>query len=221
MTSKRALTEEESGYSSEKKPRVEGEDDTGMGDESESDSESASDEWEVDEEVFAKGRVEPGSVLDREETEPEWDVDSYGEYVSDPEVRALFSSDEEYKKFRDRKIEVVKNKGFLPDPIKWIFALPNLEEPWGNQTTREVLKDIASLCVKKYNEEKGKSVEVVSVVRANERSGGRTKLYITFMAREYPNGPLLEYQAKAMIFAGGAKPPFPILCRPAPNHSSP
>jgi len=62
-------------------------------------------------------------------------------------------------------------------------------------------------------------VEVVSIVRGNLKPGGGYKLYITFMAREYPDGPLVEYQAKAMDFAGGRKPPFPILCRPASSIS--
>lgn len=63
-------------------------------------------------------------------------------------------------------------------------------------------------------------MEFVSVVRANMSGGGRWKLYITFMAREYPNGPLVEYQAKAMDFAGESQPPLPILCRPAPKSLS-
>ncbi|KAF2611461.1 hypothetical protein F2Q70_00007529 [Brassica cretica] len=80
-------------------------------------------------------------------------------------------------------------------------------------TSREYFADIASLCVKKLNEEKGTTVECVSIVRGNLKVGGGWKLYITFIAREYPNGPHVEYQAKAMDFGG--KPPFPILCRPA------
>ncbi|KAL0672835.1 hypothetical protein Bca4012_000816 [Brassica carinata] len=72
---------------------------------------------------------------------------------------------------------------------------------------------------KKLNEEKGTSVEFVSIVRGNLKAGGGWKLYITFMAREYPDGSLVEYQAKAMDFAGGVEPPFSILCRPAPTMS--
>uniref|UniRef100_A0A0D2ZY31 Uncharacterized protein n=1 Tax=Brassica oleracea var. oleracea TaxID=109376 RepID=A0A0D2ZY31_BRAOL len=82
--------------------------------------------------------------------------------------------------------------------IRSIFPLTDLEQRFRNMTTREYLTDIASLCVKKLNEE---------------------KLYITFMAREYPDGSLVEYQAKAMDFAGGVEPPFSILCRPAPTMS--
>ena len=59
------------------------------------------------------------------------------------------------------------------------------------------------------------SVEVVSIVRGNLKPGGGWKLYITFMAREYPDGPIVEYQAKAVDYAGHKIPPFPILCRPA------
>ncbi|KAH0847855.1 hypothetical protein HID58_037559, partial [Brassica napus] len=70
-----------------------------------------------------------------------------------------------------------------PERIGSIFPLTDLEEPWIDMTTREYLESIVSLCVKKLNEEK------------------------------HPDGPLMEYQAKAMDFGG--KPPFPILCRPA------
>jgi len=60
-------------------------------------------------------------------------------------------------------------------------------------------------------------VEFVSFVRATTTGGGASwKVYITFMAREYPNGPLMEYQAKAMDFVGD-RSPVPILCRPAPK----
>lgn len=53
----------------------------------------------------------------------------------------------------------------------------------------------------------------MSIVRGNLKPGDGWKLYITFMARESPDGPLIEYQAKALDFGG--KPPLPILCRRA------
>lgn len=61
---------------------------------------------------------------------------------------------------------------------------------------------------------KGSNVEFVEVVRANYRGGPRPKSYITFMAREKPDGPLVEYQAKGMATLDRKK--HPILCRPAP-----
>ncbi|EOA21586.1 hypothetical protein CARUB_v10001998mg [Capsella rubella] len=58
------------------------------------------------------------------------------------------------------------------------------------------------------------SVEFVEVVRGNFHGGPRSKSYITFMAREKPDGPLVEYQAKSMLTLDGNV--HPILCRPSP-----
>ncbi|WZZ38493.1 hypothetical protein YC2023_034752 [Brassica napus] len=141
-----------------------------------------------------------------QDPEPEWDKDSFDGYECyDPEDRESFSNDEEYEEFREFKFQAWKNKGFYEEgPFRYIFPLTDLEQRFRNMTTREYLADIASLCVKKLNEEK-------------VRDGW--KLYITFTAREYLDGPLVEYQAKAMDFAGGETPPFPIICRPAPSMS--
>ena len=62
-------------------------------------------------------------------------------------------------------------------------------------------------------------MELVEIVRVIELGGATWNSYITFMAREYPNGPLVEYQAKVMSYVGQEKPPFPILCRPSPKLS--
>ncbi|XP_048608895.1 uncharacterized protein LOC106383439 [Brassica napus] len=163
-----------------------------------------------------------------QDPEPEWDKDSFDGYECyDPEDRESFSNDEEYEEFREFKFQAWKNKGFYEEgPFRYIFPLTDLEQRFRNMTTREYLADIASLCVKKLNEEKDervcnllRSVEFVSIVRGNLKAGDGWKLYITFTAREYLDGPLVEYQAKAMDFAGGETPPFPIICRPAPSMS--
>ncbi|XP_018475800.1 uncharacterized protein LOC108847110 [Raphanus sativus] len=218
FTAKRAAAEEESDSSVSKKQKLEDEDDdddTSMEEDSDTDSGRA---WSVDtEEEDEDGVVRSPRInyLNFPEPEPEWDKDSFDGYeFYDPEDRKSFSDDEEYKVFRDFKIQAWKNRGFYEqDPFRSIFPLTDLEEPWIDMTTREYLESIASLCVKKLNEEKNKTVELVSIVRGNMKVGDGWKLYITFMAREHPDGPLMEYQAKAMDF--GAKPPFPILCRPA------
>ncbi|KAL0843215.1 hypothetical protein Bca101_016460 [Brassica carinata] len=206
-TAKLASTDEET--------RVQDEEDTSMEEESESDTDSGrawSVEVEDDEEV-----VKPPNYLNMQDPEPEWDVDSYDGYecVFDADGREGFPNDEEYEDFRAYKIKAWKNRGFLEDPFRSVYSIINLDDLWLTTTKRQYLADIASLCVEKLNEEKGLSVEVVSIVRGNIKAGGGWKLYITFMAREHPDGPLMEYQAKAMDFAGGKKPPFPILCRPA------
>ncbi|XP_013623818.1 PREDICTED: uncharacterized protein LOC106329698 [Brassica oleracea var. oleracea] len=219
VTPNRCSTEEESDSSVSKKLKVEDEDDRNMEDESDTDSGQAlSVETEEDEGVVRPPRI---NFLNMQDPEPEWDKDSFDGYECyDPEDRKSFSNDEEYEEFRQFKIPAWKNKGFYEeDPFRYIFPLTDLEQRFRNMTTREYLADIASLCVKKLNEEKGPSVEFVSIVRGNLKAGGGWKLYITFTAREYLDGPLVEYQAKAMDFAGGETPPFPIICRPAPSMS--
>ncbi|KAG2334044.1 hypothetical protein Bca52824_005224 [Brassica carinata] len=175
--------------------------------------------WSVDEEEDDEVVRSPTiNYSNLQDPEPEWDKDSYDGYELkfDPDGREGFSSDKAYAEFREYKTKAFKNRvKVLEDPFRSIYPIRDLDDLWTTTTKRQYLTDIASLCVKKLNEEKGSSVEVVSIVRANLKAGGGFKLYITFMAREYPDGPLVEYQAKAMDFAGGIKPPFPILCRPA------
>ncbi|CAF2120015.1 unnamed protein product [Brassica napus] len=209
---KRASTEVESDSSVSKKPKIEDEDDTNMEDESDSDSTDSGRAWSVEAKDDDEEVVKPPNYLNMQDPVSEWDKDSYDGYelVFDSDGREGFPNDEEYEEFREYKTKAWKNRIHLPHL--------DLEDLWSDRvkvSRRQYLANIASLCVKKLNEEKGSSVEVVSIVRSNLKAGGGFKLYITFMAREHPDGPLVEYQAKAMDFAGGIKPPFPILCRPA------
>ncbi|KAL0843213.1 hypothetical protein Bca101_016458 [Brassica carinata] len=204
VTTKRSSTEEESDSSVSKKLKFEDVDDTNM--ENESDTYSG--------QALSVETEEDERVVTLQDPEPEWDKDSFDGYECyDPEDRESFSNDEEYDLRR------VPRDFYEEDPFRSIFPLTDLEKRFRNMTTREYLADIASLCVKKLNEEKGTTVELGSIVRGNLKAGDGWKLYVTFMAREYPDGPLVEYQAKAMDFAGGTEPPFPILCRPAPTMS--
>ncbi|CAN6811476.1 unnamed protein product [Brassica oleracea] len=216
---KRASTEVESDASVSKKPKIEDEDDTSMEEESDSDNEGL---WSVDAEDDDDGVRSPTiNYSNLQDPEPEWDKDSYDGYELefDPDGREGFSSDKAYAEFRDYKTKAFENRGFLEDPFRSIYPIRDLDDLWTTTTKRQYLTDIASLCVKKLNEEKGMSVEVISIVRGNLKPGGGWKLYITFMAREYPDGPLVEYQAKAVDYAGHKIPPFPILCRPASSIS--
>ncbi|KAJ4908258.1 Cystatin/monellin superfamily protein [Raphanus sativus] len=214
-TAKRDSTEVESDSSVSKKQEIEDEDedDTGMEDEDEVDSNNPY-LWSADEEDDDSPTINYSNLQD---PEPEWDKDSYDDHelVFDADGRKGFSSDKAYAEFREYKTMCFKNRGFIDDPFRSIYPIRDLDDLWTTTTNRQYLTDIASLCVKKLNEQNGSSVEVVSIVRGNLKPGGGWKLYITFMAREYPNGPPVEYQAKAMDFAGNKIPPFPILCRPA------
>ncbi|CAA7033062.1 unnamed protein product [Microthlaspi erraticum] len=137
------------------------------------------------------------------EKEPQWDVDSYDgrDYESDPEYHNFYPDEDDYKEFRRLRIETLACKGFSPDYLLGIYPFGCLDYPLGNnRTNRDLLTELASLCVKKLNEDKGKAVELDSIVSATVSGGARWKIYITFMAREYQNGPLVEYQAKVMRY---------------------
>lgn len=214
-TAKRDSTEVEPDSSVSKKQKIEDEDDTSMEEESDSDNEGL---WSVDAEDDDDGARSPTiNYSNFQDPEPEWDKDSYDGYELefDPDGREGFSSDKAYAEFREYKTKAFENRGFLEDPFRSIYPILDLDDLWTTTTKRQYLTDIASLCVKKLNEDKRLSVEVVSIVRGTLKPGGGWKLYITFMAREYPGGPLVEYQAKAVDYAGHKIPPFPILCRPA------
>ncbi|EOA19750.1 hypothetical protein CARUB_v10003894mg, partial [Capsella rubella] len=59
---------------------------------------------------------------------------------------------------------------------------------------RQFWEDMVYVCLQKLNQDKS---------------------YITFMAREKPDGPIVEYQAKCMVTLDRKR--HPILCRPAPS----
>lgn len=135
-------------------------------------------------------------------------------------------------------------QGFIYIPLSGSYPIKDLEEiGYDNKTTREKMTNLTNLCIKKLNETKviselgtklmndkyfigligiftfhsqGKTVEFVHIVRVFKRWAAAWKSSITFMARESPNGPLVEYQAKVVTFPGDSKAPIPILCRPTP-----
>ncbi|CAL9230612.1 unnamed protein product [Arabidopsis halleri] len=212
-TAKRASTaEDESASPLTKKTKVEEEEDKEDDGDTEDDGDYDSDDGYT---VFRGMRFKYVP-----EKEPEWDVDSYDgrECESDPEDRKHFTSEDMYNEYRLDKREIFESKGFIPDYANGIYPFGDLEASAGeNRTNRDELTHLASLCFKKLNEYKGKCVELVSIERATVSGGARWKIYITCMAREYENGPLVEYQAKVMRYAGNYEPPFPILCRPSPK----
>ncbi|CAL9230610.1 unnamed protein product [Arabidopsis halleri] len=163
--------------------------------------------------------------IDEEDKEDDGDDDSDDVEEEDTKDDGDYDSDDGYTVFRGMRFKYVPEKepewdGFIPDYANGIYPFGDLEAPAGeNRTNRDELTHLASLCFKKLNEYKGKCVELVSIERATVSGGARWKIYITCMAREYENGPLVEYQAKVMRYAGNYEPPFPILCRPSPKPS--
>ncbi|KAJ4871449.1 Cystatin/monellin superfamily protein [Raphanus sativus] len=208
VTTKRSSTEEESDSSVSKKLKFEDVNDTNMEDESDTDSGRA---WSVDTEDDEIVRPPRINYLNMQDPEPEWDVDSFDGYeFYDPEDRKSFSNDEEYKEFSEFKIQAWKNKGFYEeDPFRSIFRLTDLEQRFRNMTTREywrILLPWYDCGTWKYRERQSKSRRWVEAL--HHLYGPRVSGWS-----------LVEYQAKAMDFAGGEEPPFPILCRPAPTIS--
>ncbi|CAG7899920.1 unnamed protein product, partial [Brassica rapa] len=101
---------------------------------------------------------------------PEWDVDSYDgrEYESDPEDRKLFSDDEEYDKYRLERRRAFVSKGFIYEPLSGNYPIKDLEAlVYPNVTSRELMTDLANLCVKKLNEtEKLKNTRIYEFPRS-------------------------------------------------------
>ncbi|EFH60785.1 hypothetical protein ARALYDRAFT_340742 [Arabidopsis lyrata subsp. lyrata] len=167
--------------------------------------------------------------------EPEWDVDSFDglEYDSSEEEDEM-SNEEDELKWRRVKRQLIESKGFYVDPelmpmqnYSPIKAVADLEWSAGlGQTYREYFAGwLVSVSKHSTNTRftcdnisfvlPGLNVEFVEVVRGAFSAGPKSKSYITCMAREKPDGPLVEYQCKAWsTFVQHEN--YPILCRPAP-----
>ncbi|CAA7051537.1 unnamed protein product [Microthlaspi erraticum] len=157
------------------------------------------------------------------EKEPEWDVDSFDgrEFRDYPNVRRLFPTQQLYDDYLDERLKAFASKGFLPDPLSDIFEIYLDGPKKGYNTCRDFIAELTNVCVKKFNETKVKTLELVNVLRATHSGIAKWKVYVTFMAREYHEGPLVEYQAKVIYcFGNDDQPPFPILCRPSPKPDS-
>ncbi|KAF3546638.1 hypothetical protein DY000_02001999 [Brassica cretica] len=173
--------------------------------------EEEEDEWEE-----SDGEISESEMLQA----PEWDVDSFDgvEYYSSPDVQLSTLSDEEeaIEDYNIIKRQLIDSKGFYADPNrKHIYhykgicpvGLDRIALP--DRTFRDYWEEMV-------HEPK---VDFVEVVRGHYRGGPRSKSYITFMAREKPDGPLVEYQAKAMVTLDRKR--HPILCRPTPPTPNP
>ncbi|CAH8251053.1 unnamed protein product [Arabidopsis lyrata] len=83
-----------------------------------------------------------------------------------------------------------------------------------NISGREYMDNMAKLALSKYNQHNQTDVMFDHVVRAVVKMCSGIKSYVTFMAKESPQGDLIEYQAKTdwKVWQRNA---HAILCRPA------
>ncbi|KAF8112197.1 hypothetical protein N665_0066s0070 [Sinapis alba] len=181
---------------------------------------------ELDPEEESDGEIEEAMFEEREDDDdidllevPEWDVDSFDGVVytssSEPDRENMEKAINDY---RIHKNQLITSKGFMVDPSLRPHYLYRRIRPvnFDNEKTfKEYGEEVASVCLERHNQDNGSNVEFVEVVRANYRGGPRPVSYITFMAREKPDGPLVEYQAKGMSTLDGKT--HPMLCRPAPT----
>ncbi|CAN6861541.1 unnamed protein product [Brassica oleracea] len=171
------------------------------------------------EEEESDGEIEEDKIEESEDDKidllevPEWDVDSFDGVVytssSEPDLPPRYQPYENMENakehYRIYKQQLITSKGFMVDPL----LRPSDRYKGTNRTSKsESLMFLIGI--------KDSNVEFVEVVRENYRGGPRPKSYITFMAREKPDGPLVEYQAKAMATLD--RKFHPILCRPAPTN---
>ncbi|AEE74279.1 Cystatin/monellin superfamily protein [Arabidopsis thaliana] len=136
---------------------------------------------------------------------PEWDVDSFeGLEYNSSEYKNEFSNDEDENQWRRFKRQLIENKGFYVERELW---------PWYNYSDYKVVPnlDLPASFGQTY---RGFDVEFVEVVRGIFSAGSRSKSFITFMAREKPDGPPVEYQAKVWCTVVRNQN-YPILCRRA------
>ncbi|CAH8390735.1 unnamed protein product [Eruca vesicaria subsp. sativa] len=161
---------------------------------------------------------------------PEWDVDSFDgvEYYSSPDVQLSTLSDEEeaIHDYNIIKRQLIDSKGFYADTnLKHIYHYKGIcpmsmdVMAYPDRTFRDYWEEMVHVCLERHNQDKDPKVEFVEIVRGHYRGGPRSKSYITFMAREKPDGPLVVYQAKAMVTLDTKR--HPILCRPTPPRPNP
>ncbi|CAG7859804.1 unnamed protein product [Brassica rapa] len=179
-------------------------------------------ELDPEKEEESDGEIEEDKIEEREDDDidllevPEWDVDSFDGLVysssTEPDLPPRYQPCENMEKaihdYRIYKQQLITSKGFMVDST----LRPHYLYKRINPVSFDDGGFFRDYCEKMVS---GLNVELVEVVRANYRGGPRPKSYITFMAREKPDGPLVEYQAKGMATLD--RKFHPILCRPTPT----
>ncbi|RID40849.1 hypothetical protein BRARA_J00859 [Brassica rapa] len=169
------------------------------------------DEGSGEEDIEEKGSSESDQV---------WGFDSFegDDYVS-PDEEPEDDDEREYRKYvrhyhetRGFKVDkemIPKNlfQGLRGLDLNRYFFKPNL-------TGREYMEIMVKVAIDKYNQTQNKMLILDHIVRVVVRMSTGVKAYITFMAKETPEGELVEYQAKTERKAW-QKDIHAIFCRPA------
>ncbi|KAJ0266576.1 hypothetical protein HA466_0005570 [Hirschfeldia incana] len=175
------------------------------------------------------------SMVESEESEPEtepvWGYDSFEDRdyfsFSEGELAEDFSDQESLKPYLDYRRQIHLTRGFEVDPesipddmITGYFPIDLNDTRFGwpkspDGTARGYMERMVQMCLDKHNKTQVLDVKMDHVVRAIAMKSAGIKCYITFMAREIPTGPLVEYQAKTEWKIRQVHT-YPIFCRPSP-----
>ncbi|CAA7035171.1 unnamed protein product [Microthlaspi erraticum] len=147
------------------------------------------------------------------ESDQVWGVDSFDESdYSSPDEEPEDEDDLQLRRYLRHvyasRVEMVPKdlfQGFRRLTLERILVKPNI-------TGREYMENMVQVAIDKYNQEE--TVVPDHIVRVVVRMSTGVKAYITFMAKESPEGELVEYQAKTEKV--WQKTIHAILCRPAP-----
>ncbi|XP_048615363.1 uncharacterized protein LOC125587957 [Brassica napus] len=163
------------------------------------------------------------SIASSRGSDQAWDVDSFDDESEYQPPDRMCPIEEEIKLMRLYRPKMNRSKGFYVDGETYpgetvFFSQVDLDErfPGIELTGREHMQSLVDLALEKYNNIKETNVTCESIVRANLTRVNGYKLYITFMARESPEGELVEYQAKTERKVWQRKY-HAMFCRPTPK----
>ncbi|XP_020869134.1 uncharacterized protein LOC9325534 isoform X5 [Arabidopsis lyrata subsp. lyrata] len=154
---------------------------------------------------------------DRCESDQVWGFDSFDDTDFDTEQ----SDDDVEFEWNRYLYHVYKSRGFKVDseivPDRSFHGCRPFDfdkKFMHNISGREYMDNMAKLALSKYNQHNQTDVMFDHVVRAVVKMCSGIKSYVTFMAKESPQGDLIEYQAKTdwKVWQRNA---HAILCRPA------
>ncbi|CAA7035173.1 unnamed protein product [Microthlaspi erraticum] len=181
-------------------------------------SDEEEEEVEEEEEMEEEEEEEKKKKEDSCESDQAWGFDSFDGSDYDPNT----DEDDEDFEWNRYFCHVYHSRGFKVDeeivPKGYSLGLGPFHfdaEFLPNVNPREYMDDMVKLALDQLNQRNGTNVTCDHIVRVMVKWCAGLKSYITFMARESPQGDLIEYQAKTQ-WKVWQKNAHAILCRPAP-----